>query len=47
MANQPGVYICSGCSIGQSLDIGKLVKVATGGAVHETWHIRNLYPCMA
>lgn len=30
MANQPGVYICSGCGIGQSLEIGKLVKVATG-----------------
>lgn len=30
MANQPGVYICSGCGIGQSVDVGKLVKVATG-----------------
>ncbi|MEW5984699.1 MAG: hydrogenase iron-sulfur subunit [Acidobacteriota bacterium] len=29
MAERPGVYICSGCGIGQSLDIGKLVKVAT------------------
>ncbi len=29
MANAPGVYICSGCSIGDALDTGKLAKVAT------------------
>jgi quinone-modifying oxidoreductase subunit QmoB len=28
MAKKPGVYICSGCGIGDSLDIEKLVKVA-------------------
>ncbi len=30
MAEKLGVYICSGCSIGDSLDTEKLVKVATG-----------------
>ena len=29
MAKRLGVYICSGCSIGDSLDTGKLEKVAT------------------
>jgi len=29
MAEKLGVYICSGCSIGESLDTEKLVKVAT------------------
>ena len=29
MASALGVYICSGCSIGEALDTGKLAKVAT------------------
>jgi quinone-modifying oxidoreductase subunit QmoB len=29
MASAPGVYICSGCSIGETLDTAKLAKVAT------------------
>jgi len=29
MANALGVYICSGCSIGDAIDTGKLAKVAT------------------
>ena len=28
MANAPGVYICSGCSIGEALDTAKLAKIA-------------------
>ena len=28
MAKSPGVYICSGCSIGESLDTAQLAKVA-------------------
>ena len=29
MENKVGVYICKGCEIGQSIDIDKLVEVAT------------------
>ena len=28
MDKRLGVYICSGCSIGESVDVGKLAKIA-------------------